>query len=527
MTIAPHFRLPAPSTTRRRSLQRLALGATACALGPVALIQARAQSAAVFGLGVASGYPSPQGMVLWTRLVGSFFNPLPKAVPVQWELADDEAFTRVVARGEEMAVAADAHSVHAEPKGLAAGRSYWYRFTALDQRSAVGRTRTAPAADAKVSRLNLVVASCQRWEQGHYAAWREVAEQPPELVLFLGDYIYEYASGPSALRRAGNAAVFTLDQYRDRYAVYKSDPHLQAAHRAAPWVAIWDDHEVENDYANLRSEKLVSEHDFRQRRAAAYQAWWEHMPVPKAMRPTGHETRIWGQLDWGQLARCLWVDTRQSRDHQVCPPAGAGGGNVVRVRDCPEILNPARSLLGAEQEAWLAKAWSTAHTWNLLGQPTLMARRSFEALTNPSTDGRYGTDAWDGYPGARQRLLATVAERKVPGCVVLGGDLHANYAANLKLDFDDDKSATVASEFCGTSISSSGGNQNTVNTLLARHPHLLHGRTDQRGYMRILVEPQRTHTDLRVVLDPRDPASALASQAQFVVESASPGVMKA
>ncbi len=368
---------------------------------------------------------------------------------MRWEVAADEKFQRIVARGDEIAEAAWGHSVHAEPLGLEPGRWYWYRFSALGEQSAAGRTRTAPADDAKAT-LRFVVASCQRYDVGHYAAWRHAAAENPDFVLFLGDYIYETASGSSAIRRHEGTVAKTLAEYRARYATYKSDPLLQAAHRAAPWLMIWDDHEVANDYANLQSQDL--EPDFASRRAAAYQAYWEHMPFPKSARPRGPDMRIVSRLDWGALARIHLVDDRQYRDVQACPKPGRGGSNTIPLADCPALVDPKRSLLGFEQERWLAEGWDLARPWNLLGQQSLMARF---AWGDPAAGAAvYWNDAWDGYAPSRNRLLGVVAERKVPGVVVLGGDVHSNYVADLKADFDDPRSPVVASEFCGTSITS-------------------------------------------------------------------------
>ncbi|HWH81801.1 MAG TPA: alkaline phosphatase D family protein, partial [Burkholderiaceae bacterium] len=418
----------------RRGRRALLRGAAAITAAPWLLRHARgdeslprfaleSDSAARFALGVASGQPHAAGMVLWTRLTGA---GLPERVPVQWEIARDEAFTDIAARGEEVAEAAWAHSVHAEPAGLAPARWYWYRFRALGRQSPAGRTRTAPAADADGGTLNFAIASCQRWDAGHYAAWRHLAAEDLDVVMFLGDYIYEYATSAKAVRPLEGGLVRTLEQYRARYATHKSDPALQAAHAAAPWLLIWDDHEVGNDYAGLQGQNL--EPDFKAQRAAAYRAYWEHMPFPKAVRPVDENMRIVSRVDWGRLARIHLVDDRQYRDPQVCPKPGKGGSNTVALRDCQALLDPKRTLLGTAQEQWLADGWDTARPWNLLAQQSLMSRWSW---TDPAAGGAtYWTDAWDGYPAARARLLDAVAKRAVPGLVVLGGDVHSNYVAD-------------------------------------------------------------------------------------------------
>jgi alkaline phosphatase D len=496
------------SITRRQVLGSLAVA-------PLFVRHARAADVPRFALGIASGHPRPDRLVLWTRLSGA---DLPAKVDVNWELAHDEAFTRVAARGTEVADATWCHSVHAEPQGLEAGRGYWYRFTALGQRSPVGRTRTAPAADA-VASLRFAIASCQRWDHNHYAAWRHVAAQDLDLVLFLGDYIYEYASPPNALRPHDGPTTLTLDDYRARYAQYKSDPALQAAHASAPWITVWDDHEIENDYA-AGMPQGGPEPLFASRRAAATQAYWEHMPFPKAWRPRGSELRLYERYDWGRLARIHTLDDRQYRDVQACPKRGRSGSNTVLRKECDALVDPRRSLLGAQQERWLADGWDPQRPWNLVAQQTLMARFSW---TDPAQGGTYWTDGWDGYAASRQRLLQGVAERKLPGAVVLGGDVHAHYVADLKVDYDDGKAPVVASEFCGTSISSNGMAQSRVDAALPHNPHLHYARSDQRGYVSFTLDAKQLQAQLQVVLDPKNPASEVNVAARFAVELGRPG----
>lgn len=500
----------------------------ALAAAPVFVRHARAADEPRFALGIASGCPLPDRLVLWTRLTG---DTLPPQVDVDWELADDETFTRIAARGRETAEAAWAHSVHAEPAGLAPGRHYFYRFTALGQRSAVGRTCTAPAPDAQAT-LRFAIASCQRFDHGHYAAWRHLAADPPELVLFLGDYIYEYASPRQAIRPHDGGLLRTLADYRARYAQYKRDPALQAAHAACPWLVSCDDHEVENDYAGERGSSLQGE-ALLQLRAAAYQAAWEHQPLPKAWRPQGAAMRLHGRWDWGRLARFQVVDGRQHRDPQACLPPGRSGGSAsVDAAACAALRDPQRSLLGPAQEQWLADGWDAQRPWNLLAQPTLMARcstrpwRDVPAET-PQPPGRYWNDGWDGYAAARTRLLEGIAARRLPNAVALGGDVHAHYVADLKADFDDARAPVVASEFCGTSISSHGWAQRQVDAVLALNPHLHHGRADQRGYMHFTLDARRLDARLMAVERPDDPASPVGVQARFAVEDGRPGPQRA
>jgi alkaline phosphatase D len=505
---------------RRRQLLQ---GSAALVAMPALLRHALAESAPRFALGIASGQPRAHSVVLWTMLTGA---GLPERVTVHWEIAHDEAFTRIAARGEESAELAWAHSVHAEPAGLEPARWYWYRFSALGQQSMVGRTRTAPAADATVASFNFAITSCQRWDVGHYAAWKHVAAEALDAVMFLGDYIYEYAAGPKAVRPLEGGHVRTLEQYRARYATHKSDPALQAAHAAAPWLLVWDDHEVGNDYANLQGQAL--EPDFKAQRAAAYRAYWEHMPFPTSARPVDADMRIVDRLDWGRLARIHLLDDRQYRDVQVCPKPGRGGSNTVALKSCPALLDTRRTLLGAQQEHWLADGWDNTRPWNLLAQQTLMARFSWTDPAAPDAGGgTYWTDGWDGYPAARRRLLDVVAQRKLPGVVVLGGDVHSHYVADLKADYDDSQSPVIASEFCGSSITSLGLQQARLDAARAFNPHIRYGRSDQRGYMRFALDTKQLQAQIRVVDDALDPASGIRTAARFVVDAARPGPLPA
>ncbi len=507
----------------RRNL--LALGAAGLA-APAFIRHARAADVQRFSLGVASGHPQPEALVLWTRLTGL---DLPAQVPVRWQVAHDEAFSRIAASGTETAEPDSAHSVHAEVTGLEAGRGYFYRFSALGQPSATGRTRTAPAADAPAT-LHAVLASCQRYDHGLYAAWRDVAARAPDLVMFVGDYIYEYASPDGVVRAHDGPLVRTLDQFRARYAQYKSDPMLQAAHAAAPWIVTWDDHEVENDYADEDGSTLFGA-GLRRLRAAAYQAWWEHQPVPKAMRPVGPDAHIFHRLDWGRLARIHTLDGRQYRDTHACRPMGRlGGASTVDSAACIELQDPKRSMLGAAQERWLADGWDLDRPWNLLAQQTLMARHSRTPVTGPVNGrpgGRYWTDGWDGYPLARQRLLQGAADRRLGGAVVLSGDVHAFAVANLRADAFKPDAPIVASELCGTSISSRGLPQNLLDRLRPYNPDLLHARSDQRGYLALKLSEGDLRADLMVVQDPLNAFSPVDVSMRFVVEQGRPGPQRA
>lgn len=492
-----------------------------------------------FMLGVASGSPLPDAVVIWTRIVLDPLNAAtmaPLALAVRWEMAEDEAFRRIVAQGVASATPALAHSVHVDVTGLAPGRWYWYRFMLGDAVSPSGRTRTAPAPDTLPDKLRLAVASCQHWEFGAYGAHRHIAAAAPDLVAFLGDYIYEW--GPYQLQHPASAVrtaeSFTLDQYRARYAQYKSDPDLQAAHLAAPWIVTWDDHEVANDYGNERDERLSA--TFAQRRGAAYQAFYEHMPLrlapPGARGTRGGFTdmRIYQRYDWGRLARFHVLDDRQYRADHACPKPGRGGSNASSWRACPALRDQGRTMLGDAQQAWLEEGLRSASArWNILAQQTLMAQSSQVALA-PDGDGRFWTDGWDGYPMARERLFDALQASRASNPLVLSGDVHTFYAAELRRNPMRPVSSSnplLATEFCGTSITSSSRPQARTEQYVAMNPQLKYGRSDKRGFMLLEVTPSQTTTVFQGLDDVHDRQSGLATLASFTVRDGRPGLLRA
>ncbi len=328
--------------------------------------------------------------------------------PVAWELATDEAFNSVVARGTAIAEAAHGHSVHvtaAPPKGVRAAGPLFYRFHIASFTSPVGRT--ARARSGSVERASFVSASCQNYEDGFYAAHRDIAEQRPDFLVWLGDYIYEGAGSPVGSARAVRSHVTsepkTLAEYRDRYALYKLDANLQAAHQACPWFIIWDDHEVENNYAGLMPQNPAEAPDFAARRHAAYTAWWEHQPVRLDPPPDSGEYRIYRAVQWGDLIGLSLLDTRQYRTDQAC------GDAVLSVQPaCPETFDEARTLTGPEQEQWLFDTiGKQGTTWNVIGQQVVMANITLNGAV-------LNYDQWDGYPKDRQRILQHLADAAVP-----------------------------------------------------------------------------------------------------------------
>ena len=495
--------------TRRRFLQTL---------GALAVPHALHAQPHPFSLGVASGYPTPTEVTLWTRLASAL-----APTRVRWELATDEAMRSIARSGETLTQAEWAHSVHVDVQDLEPARWYWYRFTADGAQSRVGRTRTAPAARADPGRLRFAFASCQQYEQGYYNAYRHLVADEPDLVAFLGDYIYESSWGKDHVRSHGAPEPYSLDDYRARHALYKSDPDLQAAHAACPWVFTWDDHEVDNDYADNRPEDGMDRASFLLRRAAAYRAYYEHQPLPARMRPKGPDMRLHTDLAWGTLARFYVLDTRQHRTWQACPrPRRTGGSNTIDIEACTRLTAPARSMLGRAQERWLERALGDSQArWNILAQTTRMAQ--FDQKPGPGR--RAWTDGWDGYPAARQRLLESL--QPVSNPVVIGGDVHCFNISQLKLDFDNPDSATVASEFIGTSITSQSWPQERMDRYMVDNPHMLLGDGRYRGYTLVDVTPGLWNADLRIVESVQRRDAPCTTLATYVVENGKRGALKA
>lgn len=499
-----------------------------CAQTPVAALRWRSNP---FALGVASGQPRPDGVVLWTRLLPESEVILPvsqrHSVFVSYEIYSDEALRQRVQRGQVATDAARAHSVHVDVRGLRPDRHYWYRFLCGDAVSPVGRTRTAPAPEAWVPRLRLALASCQHYEQGYYPAHREIARQDLDFVLFAGDYIYE-GTNPShkvapGLREHTGGVPRTLDGYRQRHALYKSDPDLRAAHAAHPWVMTWDDHEVVNDYAGEQDARGTVGEAFLLRRAAAYQAYFEHMPVRLGPESAGSASmRIHDQMVWGQLAELWTLDCRQYRSPQACPDPLRGGGRMVL--GCDALVEPQRTLLGTAQERWLEQGLTASRrAWKLVAQATQISPSGIDSPLGRTTY----TDAWDGYPAARARLLQTVADARLADVVTLGGDVHMNVAAQLRLRPNDARSPVVASEIVSTSISSRGMSEPMLERIRAGNPDLVHARADERGYTRIEVTPQGLEAEFRTTPYPAQADAALGTQARFAVARGRAGVARA
>jgi alkaline phosphatase D len=511
-------------TTRREFLQRTAAFAAAGAVTRFGSAPAQPRfDGYPFKLGIASGYPHPNGVTLWTRLAprpleGGGMPPAP--VEVAWEIAADEGFRSMAATGTALAAQELGHSVHVDVSGLQPARTYWYRFVAGREASPVGRTRTAPERGSPLARMRFAFAACQQYEQGYFTAYRHMAQEDLDLVVHLGDYIYESTWGRNLVRAHGADQPYTLADYRNRYALYKTDEDLKLAHAAFAWIVTWDDHEVQNDYANDRSQGLDPRAAFLLRRGAAYQAYYEHMPLPAWARPRGADMRLHGAFEYGPLAHFCVLDDRQYRSHQVCARPGRGGSTVVREEDCAERLDAKLSMLGKEQEQWLDESFARSRAqWNVIAQQTLMAQ--VDRRPGPGAD--YWTDGWDGYPRARERLLRSAVERKVSNPIVIGGDVHMSAVADLKVDFDDAKSPVVATEFVCPSITSQGPAVKRVELFLQENPHIRFANGARRGYTTIELTARRCISRMRTVASVTERDSPIRTLATYVVENGTAG----
>ncbi|MFC9973078.1 alkaline phosphatase D family protein [Spirillospora sp. NPDC127200] len=481
-----------------------------------------------FALGVASGDPLPDGFVLWTRLApeplaADGHGGMPRrAYTVRYEVAEDERFARVVRRGHVLATPELAHSVHAEVHGLRPGRWYFYRFRAGTEISPVGRTRTAPDPRS-AAELRFASASCAAWYHGHFTAYKHMAAEDLDLVLFLGDYIYEYGITDANMRRRGvplpgpdhAVETVTLEQYRLRYSLFRSDPDLQAAHTAAPWVFTTDDHEVQNNHADEWSETGIAPADFLRRRAVAYRAFYENLPLRSTTRPSGPDLPLYQRRRWGRLAQIDMLDNRQYRDTY---PAGQV------IDDSPERLDPRRTILGARQERWLYDGLRRSDaTWNLLATGVVMAQ--IDRDTGP---GRlFSNDMWDGFPANRDRLWAAFKRHRIANPLVLSGDIHRAVATELKADWDDPASATIGTELVCSSIGSDGDGAETDSyaKIWLGNPwvKLYHAR---RGYVTGHLTPRRLTSEFRSVPYVSTPGAPVTTTARFVTEAGRPGLTR-
>jgi len=486
-----------------------------------------------FQLGVASGEPAPDGFVLWTRLAphpleqggGMVMRPM----SVRWELAEDDGFRRIVRTDEALARPELAHSVHVEVEGLPPRRSYWYRFQIGGAVSPVGRTATLPAATARVDRVRFAVAGCQHYEEGHFTAWRRIAEEPIDFVFHYGDYIYEGPDGGPGerklngrpftnLRRHVGGEIYSVDDYRRRYAQYRSDPDLQAAHAAAPWFVSFDDHEIDNNWAADRDQDHTPPELFLLRRAAGFQTYYEHMPLRRSSAPFRGHMQMFRRAAWGDLLQAHFLDTRQYRSDQL---NGDRDGDFRAAS-----LDPARTMLGGRQEAWLGAGLrpDDGRRWQVLAHQVGLANL---AMREGSNGVIYSSDQWSGYLAARRRLLGHIEQAGMTNVVTVCGDAHRHFASDL---IQDDGTKVVSSEFLATSITSGsdgiGEDDAFHRNTRALNPHLK-AMTDKRGYVLCDVGRDHWRGDLKILDRVMTPDEPVRVHASFVVERGRPGLQAA
>ena len=470
-----------------------------------------------FTLGVASGDPTDTSVILWTRLAldpSSGGGMTDDDIEVTWEASTTEDFAEIAADGVVVATARLGHRVHVDADLSGAGvREFHYRFRVGEHTSPIGRTLLAPPPGSTET-ARIATASCQNWTDGFYTAYDDLVAEKPDLVVFLGDYIYEGPEGDPAagdVRLHNSAEIVDLVGYRNRYALYRSDPSLAAAHAVCPWVVTWDDHEVENNYADLMPEKEEEASSFEARRAAAYQAWWEHMPV-RLDPPVDSELAIYRRLSWGSLLNVLVLDGRQYRDDQACLDL-----TLSLDPACADASEPERTMLGREQEEWIAANVASDAVWSVFAQQTVMSDiRIGPAVLN--------YDQWDGYSPARDRVLRSVVDSGASNLVVLTGDIHL--AGVGQLTIEDDDSPPVGVEFVTTSITSNGGVPDSLQPLVVGLDNIIDAEVAHRGYTLHTIDADRWEADFRIVDDVKVEGGSVSTWRRFVVQAGSPAVVE-
>lgn len=473
-----------------------------------------------FPFSVASGDPTADAVILWTRLAKAVDDPTPvsdEAIEVEWIVASDERLANVVRSGIGIARPELGHSVHVDVEGLQPDRPYWYAFRLGGKMSPIGRTRTLPAANGTVSRFRFNVVSCQHWENGYFDAYDGMAEDDASFVLHLGDYIYEVGRG-GVRSHETTAPLATLDDYRRRHALYKTDAALRRAHERMPFLVTLDNHDAlaadTDDIARLKQ------------RAAAYQAWYEFQPVRHAPALSSPSMPILRGRDIGDLMRISIPDTRQFKDSESVCAAGSDKTFAFGVfqKPCPDIDSSGRTMLGAAQEAWLDERLTTSGArWNVLASTVMMTPFDMDH------DGelyRY-LQSWDGYPAERARILDRITDAAVANPIAIAGDIHSALVSDVVRKAGETEA--VMSEFVGTSISSLWPEPLAKPMLdaLPANPHVRYHESRKRGYMRCTVAGDRWTTDLRAIDFTDKPGGGVTTERSFVVENGQAGVKEA
>ena len=521
--------------SRRCLFRHLGSAAAAFATAPLFAREALAQPQYriyPFQLGVAAGDPTSDGFVIWTRLAPEpleiGYGMPSQATEVAWEVGADSRFEKIVRKGVAIARPELGHSVHVEVDGLEPARPYWYRFTAGSERSLAGRAKTAPLATARLDRVRFGVAGCQHYEQGLFTAFRKLAsEQELDFVYHYGDYIYEYRgsriwNGPYGpvenVREHAGGEVYSLDDYRRRYAQYKMDADLQAAHASAAWFVTWDDHETDNNWVSAIDQDGTPPHIFNLRRQAAAQAYYENMPLRARSFPIGPALQLYRRAAYGQLVEMNFLDTRQYRSDQPCDDKWGV--------TCDTVGRTNAEVLGDAQERWLLEGLAASKArWKALAQQIMV----MDLDRDPGPGRAVNLDSWAGYDTPRDRLLRYIRNRRIANTIVLTGDEHQHFAGELHLDGSDPEARPIAPEFVATSISSGGNgmDQRPDMVEIQRANPQLKFNNYQRGYILCDVTPQRWQTEFKVLDSVTERNSTLSTRAALAVEAGDPRISAA
>jgi alkaline phosphatase D len=513
-----------PSLGRRQFLiAGLATGVAAAALPNYAAMARKRRvpvaKSGTFPLGVASGFPYPRGTILWTKL-----GEAKRTSRLKLQVAKDRHFKNVVLEKTVTARAERDFTARTRVRGLLPAHEYFYRFHTKDKGSPVGQFRTAPPSDSNTP-LRIAFISCQSYEAGFYNAHAAIAKEDVDLVLHLGDYIYEshyydgFRKDTSGFNHDGN--VEFLPEYRQKYNLYKSDPDLQAMHASHNFVAVWDDHEVEDNYADglasshaqpgMTNNGLPRRISIQERRANAYQAYFNYMP---RLRFDGDRDRIYEHVRIGKLVDLILTDERQYRDQQPC--------NDVQITPCADEQDPNRTMLGAKQKAWFKQTLAgSPQTWKLWANEVML----MGLQTAPQMG--VNNDQWDGYAAERRELLEFVLASNVKNLVPLTGDIHSFFTGTATTD-GSDTGTPVCGEFVGGSATSHGLPEETgldpnvikgLANLLDHHINYID--LVNRGYSVLEVTPSQVSCEFKKVqIQSRDGGQA-ASMAKFVLASGS------
>lgn len=477
-----------------------------------------------FRLGVASGDPLPDSVVLWTRLATDPFAPLggmtPGVVPVRWQISADERFASITREGIELATEFDGWSIHVDVRGLEPAREYFYRFLVGPHASPVGRTKTAPALGQPLSKLDFAWASCQKWEDGYFGAYQDLAASNLDVVFFLGDYIYEYAIKDEGARqgepRTESAAreTMVLSDYRDRYALYKADENLAAAHASAPFVSTFDDHEVDNNWASQISQDDDDPREFLLRRADAFKAWWENTPVRANLKPVGPDMTVYRRFSFGDLVDFSVLDTRQYRSDQA-------HGDGEHAQDA-ETADPSRTITGAAQEKWILDGFGSPSRWNFLAHQTVIS----DLARGLGSDRKVGMDPWSGYEASRHRILDGARDRGTKNVASIVGDIHRTIVSELRRDYQDQASPIQGVEIATTSIASGkdGADVDSAGAAIAEgSPHVKYGNA-RRGYLRGTLTNTEWRSEVRVLDRVSTPGASVRTAATVTVPEGRPEI---